>query len=301
MTREHPRIAVAINPTSSFGAHSAQGMRVVEALTQHGVEVTTLIEASADKLFAATVRAVNDAPDALAAVGGDGLVNLTINALAETDVPLAIVPTGTGNDLARGLGITGQKPDAAARRIVSALRAGSIRDIDVGVVTTSLGERRFGGVVSVGFDARVNARANAMRWPRGGARYVLATLREVMSLRAVKLTMTDGHETLQCDATFVSVANNRFIGGGMAIAPEAELDDGLFDVVRVDPVSRLELLMFFPRVFAGTHTKLNVVHVRRQREISLTGAGIDLYADGEKLGTLPASVRMLPRELRVLA
>ncbi len=276
-------------------------MRVVEALFEHGVEVATLIEASADKLYAATVRALDDAPDALVAVGGDGLVNLAINALAGSDVPLAIVPTGTGNDLARGLGITRQGPDAAALRIVRALRAGSIRSIDVGVVTTPLGERRFGGVVSVGFDARVNARANAMRWPRGGARYVLATLRELVSLRAENLTMNDGSETLDCEVAFVSVANNRFIGGGMAIAPEAKLDDGLFDVVRVDPVSRLTLLLLFPRVFAGTHTKLNVVHVRRQREISLTGAGIDLYADGEKLGTLPASVRMLPRELRVLA
>ncbi len=276
-------------------------MRVVEALADRGVEVTTLIEASADKLFDATVAAVRDAPDALVAVGGDGLVNLAINALADSGVPLAIVPTGTGNDLARGLGITRQRPDAATQRIVRALRSGGIREIDVGVVTTSQGERRFGGVVSVGFDARVNARANAMRWPRGGTRYVLATLRELASLRPVQLAMTVGETTREFEAAFVSVANNRFIGGGMAIAPEAKIDDGLFDVVRVEPISRRTLLMFFPRVFAGTHTKLDVVHIHREERLSLTGTGIDLYADGENLGTLPAGIRMLPRALRVLA
>ncbi|GAB2513329.1 diacylglycerol kinase [Paramicrobacterium agarici] len=294
------RIAVAINPASSFGAHSAVGMRIVEALADRGVEVTTLVEASAEKLLAATVDAVRATPDVLVAVGGDGLVNLAINALAENQVPLAIVPTGTGNDLARGLGIARQKPDAAAQRILDSLRSGSIRSIDVGVATTSAGERRFGGVVSVGFDARVNARANRMRWPRGRARYVVATLRELAGLRAERMTMAMDSEMTTRDVAFMSVANNRFIGGGMAIAPHARLDDGMLDVVRVDPISRVTLLTFFPRVFAGTHTRLPIVHERRVSEITVSGPKADVFADGENLGALPVSIRVLPRALRVI-
>ncbi|MCW4459299.1 diacylglycerol kinase family protein [Microbacterium sp. MPKO10] len=300
MSREPYRIAVAINPASSFGAHSAVGMSLVDALARQNVEVTTLIEADAEKLGAATAAAVRSNPDALVAVGGDGLVNVAINALADSEVPLAIVPTGTGNDFARGLGIARDKPDAAAQRILTALRADSIRVVDVGVARTAAGERRFGGVVSVGFDARVNARANAMRWPRGGSRYVLAVLRELASFRAEQFTVTLGSHTSTHDAPFISIANNRFIGGGMAIAPDADLDDGLLDVVRVDPISKLALLAFFPRVFAGTHTRLEIVHVQRVREISLAGASVDAYADGENLGTLPVSIRVIPHALRVI-
>ncbi|PFG31561.1 diacylglycerol/lipid kinase family protein [Paramicrobacterium agarici] len=262
--------------------------------------MTTLVEASAEELLAATVDAVRATPDVLVAVGGDGLVNLAINALAENQVPLAIVPTGTGNDLARGLGIARQKPDAAAQRILDSLRSGSIRSIDVGVATTSAGERRFGGVVSVGFDARVNARANRMRWPRGRARYVVATLRELAGLRAERMTMAMDSEMTTRDVAFMSVANNRFIGGGMAIAPHARLDDGMLDVVRVDPISRVTLLTFFPRVFAGTHTRLPIVHERRVSEITVSGPEADVFADGENLGALPVSIRVLPRALRVI-
>jgi len=292
---------VAINPASSFGAHAMVGLRVAEELASGGASVITIVESSAEQLSGALRREISMRPDLVVAVGGDGLVSIVINALGDSNVPLAIVPTGTGNDLARGLGISREKPDAATARILAGLRADSIRHIDLGLAETPQGQRRFAGAVSVGFDARVNARANAMRRPRGALRYVFATLKELLGLGPLDVTITDSRGSETREVTFVTIANNRYIGGGMAIAPDAELSNGCLDVVTVAPLGRLKLLAFFPRVFAGTHTALEVIDVTRVHDVSISGPAVDAYADGERLGTLPVTVTVLPRALAVLA
>lgn len=300
MTRDRLRIALAINPAASFGAHSLVGHHVAGLLSDAGVDVSVLVEPDAAALRRTIDVALRGKPDALVVVGGDGLVHLAVNALAGSDIPLGIVPTGTGNDLARGLGLPVHDPDAAVKRVLTALR-GAPRLIDVGIVHVGGVERRFAGVISAGFDARVNERANTWTWPKGRARYVIALLRELVGLRANRYTLRLDGSQGERSAVILSLANNAYMGGGMAIAPHASLHDGQLDVVVVEPLSRLRLLRLFPRVFTGAHLSIREVSVVRARRVELDADDVIAYADGERLGPLPIIVEVSEKALAVLA
>ncbi|MFD3445821.1 diacylglycerol/lipid kinase family protein [Microbacteriaceae bacterium 4G12] len=300
-------VVVAINPRAASGRGAGVGARAVAALRRAGWSVTPLQEDSVEALAAAVSDALSRGPRALVVVGGDGMVGLGTNAVAGTEVPLGIVPCGTGNDMARNLGLPVGDVDAALDRLVAALGAssGGPRRIDAGIVTHADGrETWFACALSAGFDAAVNERANRMRRPRGASRYVLALLRELVAFGPVDYTVTiDGREE-RVPAVLVSVGNAGSIGGGMRITPDAVLDDGALDVLIVAPVSRLTFLRLFPRVFRGTHAALPQVRLLRARTIRIaaTGSrsGVVAYADGERLGPLPLQIRVVPGALTVL-
>jgi diacylglycerol kinase (ATP) len=237
---------------------------------------------------------------ALVVVGGDGMVGLAVNELSDSSVPLGIVPTGTGNDTARGLGIPIDDSIAATRMLLKALDAPA-RVIDVGLVRHGSSETRFAGIVSAGFDALVNERANAWRRPRGKSRYTLALLRELLSLAPRRYELTVDGTAVSVDAVLLSVANNVSMGGGMKIVPHARMDDGIFDLFTVAPLGRLRLLRFFPKVFSGAHTGVDEVSFRPLSRIRIDAPGIVAYADGERIGPLPVDIEVLPGALRVLA
>ncbi len=301
-------LVVAINPRAASGRGAGVGSRTVAALRRAGWAVTPLQEDSSEALAAAVTAALAARPSALIVVGGDGMVGLGANAVAGTDVPLGIVPCGTGNDMARNLGLPVRDVPAALDRLVAALDGSleSPRRIDAGLVTGADGrDTWFACALSAGFDATVNERANRMRRPRGASRYVVALLRELVTFGPVDYTLTiDGREE-RVPAVLVSVGNAGSIGGGMRIAPDAVLDDGLLDVLIVAPLSRLTFLRLFPRVFRGTHAALPQVRLLRARSISIAAAGaragIIAYADGERLGPLPLDIRVVPGALAVLA
>ncbi|GAA2244278.1 diacylglycerol kinase family protein [Herbiconiux moechotypicola] len=296
------RVVVAINPNASFGATRHVGPQVVAALRGHGLEVVPLSAPDFDGLVRVVRAELATAPDALVVVGGDGMVNLGVNLVAGTRIPLGIVPAGTGNDFAGGLGLPEGDPDAACARIAAALDGGP-RVVDAARVTgLSLAEPRwFAGVLSAGFDARVNERANGLRFPRGASRYVIALVAELVGLKARRYRLEIDGEPVEVDSCLLSVANNTTIGGGMRVAPDALLDDGLLDVFIVKPVSRLRFIRLFPKVFSGTHAGLPIVEFRRGRTVSVAADGIVGYADGERFGELPLTVELVPGALAVLA
>jgi diacylglycerol kinase (ATP) len=306
MTTKPKRVVVAINPTASFGASRDVGPAVVQTLRAMGHEVTSLTEPDFESLLAVAHTALRSRPDALVVVGGDGMVNLGVNLLAGTRVPLGIVPSGTGNDMARGLGIPHDDTEAAIRMLGERLQAPP-RVVDaVRVRWTDAdgtpGERRFACALSAGFDAIVNERANLMRRPKGPSRYILALLAELAGLRPLRYRVTLDDEQLELDALLVSVGNNVSLGGGMKITPEALLDDGLLDVMLVKPLSRLAFLRIFPRVFRGEHTSDPRVVMRRAKRIRIeVDAPLVAYADGERIGPLPVELEVEPGALRVLA
>jgi diacylglycerol kinase (ATP) len=156
-------------------------------------------------------------------------------------------------------------------------------------------------VVSAGFDAAVNERANAWRWPGGKSRYPLAMLRELASFRAITYTVTADGERWRQDAMLISVANGQSIGGGMKITPDAVLDDGYLDLFIVGPLSRLGLLTVFPKVFSGGHLGHPAVRIRRVRNVELSADSVVAYADGERIGPLPLTIEVVPGAVRVLA
>ncbi|WP_138946795.1 diacylglycerol kinase family protein [Plantibacter sp. M259] len=300
MTTQPRRIGVAINPTASFGSTRAVGPMVLDALEHAGHRAVRLQEQTVGQLRSSVQTAIEAGLDALVVVGGDGMVSLAVEAVRDSGLPFGVVPSGTGNDIARGLGIPLGDPAAAIASLLRALE-GEPRVIDAGTVTDGERTTWFVGAVSAGFDALVNERANRMRRPRGRSRYTIAILRELLALRPrrYELTVDGAPETV--DAVLLAVANNTSIGGGMLIAPQADLADGRFDLFVVAPVSRFRFLRLFPKVFSGAHTDLDIVRLSRVRSVSIAADGITAYADGERIGPLPVTIDVVPGALRVLA
>jgi diacylglycerol kinase (ATP) len=297
------RIVVAVNPAASFGRTRDAGPQVVAALRTDGHQVIELIQESFGDLrevVAAAVGVEHDLVDALVVVGGDGMVSLGANLLAGTGIPLGIIPTGTGNDLARGLGIPLGDTAGAIEHLRAALR-GEPRCIDLGLIRHGSGDTYFAGVLSAGFDALVNERANRMRWPLGASRYILAMLAELLVLRPREYEIEVDGAPARLRATLLAVANNVSLGGGMLIAPAALLDDGELDLFTLAPIGRLRFLKLFPSVFRGAHTGFSEVDIARVRRVRVACEGVVAYADGERVAALPVTVEVVPGALFVLA
>ena len=294
------RLVVAINPTASFGKGREVGPAAVAELRRLGHHVVSLSESDFPSLVEAARRALADGPDALVVVGGDGMVNLGVNLVAETTTPLGIIPSGTGNDMARGLGIPVDDTAEAVRMLERALSS-QPRVIDVGRVTSEAGVRWFACVLSAGFDSVVTERANRMRRPRGPARYTIALLLELARLRPMTYRRSIDGVPLEEQALLVCVGNNVSFGGGMRVTPDALLDDGLLDALVVRPLSRIQFLRIFPRVFRGEHLSDPRVSVVRGSRIRIEADGMVAYGDGERFGPLPVDIECVPGALRVLA
>ena len=305
-TSRPKKLVVAINPSASFGATRDVGPAVVQTLRAMGHDVTSLTEPDFEQLVASARAAVKKRPDALVVVGGDGMVNLGTNLVAGTRVPLGLIPSGTGNDMARGLGIPHDDTEAAIRSLDAALAAGP-RTIDAGritwtdAVTGEKGERWFACALSAGFDAIVNERANEMRHPKGPSRYILAMLAELAVLKPIRYRILLDGKVIETSAVLVALGNSVSLGGGMKITPDAQLDDGLFDVLLVEPLSRVSFLRIFPRVFKGTHITDPRVRIERAKKVRIAADGIVAYGDGERIAALPIDVEVVPGALRFLA
>lgn len=298
------RIAVVANPTSGKGYGRVATALALQRLTRSGA---TVLDISAPTMEAArdeAARAVSGGVDALVVIGGDGMVHLGVNAVAGTDVPLGIVPAGTGNDIARFLGIVPREPVRSADRVLEHLASGEVRTVDAGLAGTADGTRRwFLGVLSAGFDALVNERANRWRWPRGPVRYNLAIGRELPVFRPVRYRLELDGEVEELRGMLVSVANGSSFGGGMRIAPDASMDDGLLDVVVLGPVSTAQFLRVFPSVYRGEHVSHPAVTIRRARRVrvEVPDRPLAVYADGERVGPAPVDCEAVPGAVRVLA
>ncbi len=293
------RLGIVVNPTSGKNTGARVGHEALTLLRAAGVELLDLSAADARGATERGRAAIADrAIDALVVVGGDGMVHLGANLCAGTEVPLGIIAAGTGNDVARVLGLPVHDAAKAVERVLS----GGTRRIDAARHTTPTGEDRwFLGVLAAGFDAVVNERANTWRWPKGQMRYNLAILRELPLFRAIPYRLVlDGRE-VRTDAMLVAVGNGPSYGGGMKVTPDAVLDDGLLDVLVLHRISTPEFLRVFPRVFTGAHVTHPAVEILRAREVHLEATGIVAYADGERFGPLPMTVEAVPGALTVLA
>ncbi|SDW07949.1 diacylglycerol kinase [Saccharopolyspora shandongensis] len=290
------RCVLVINPAAGGGLSA----KVVGELVGHlrGVcDVKTVLAADARGTADAAKRAVADGADVLAVVGGDGVAHLAVQACAESATALALIPAGTGNDLARGLGVP-RDPVAAARAVAEALRAGERRRIDLGKVA---GGGWFATVLCAGFDSRVNARANRMRWPRGQRRYDLAVVRELLGLRPMPLRVETDAGTTELIATLVAVGNTACYGGGIPVCPDADAADGLLDLTVVGEVTRRDLVRILPSLRTGRHVEHPAVLTLRAQRVRLGGEnGWMAYADGEPQARLPLSMRCVPGALTVV-
>lgn len=225
-------------------------------------------------------------------VSGDGLTGAVGGALAGSETPLGILPAGRGNDLARTLGIPSE-PTAA----VEALLGGHTARIDVGEVNG----KRFLGIASAGLDSEANRLANETRLLRGNLVYAYAGFRSLVAWKPARFTIKVGEERIRMTGYSVAAANNSTFGGGMKLAPAADLRDGEFDVVTIVEHSKLKYATNLHKVFSGTHVEMDEVRVFRTPRLELSASRpFAVYADGEHLTDLPATLRVLPRALSVV-
>lgn len=295
MTR---RIGVLVNPTSGRGKGARSAPEVLSRLAAGGVEVIEIQGVDADDAVRQATEAASTGLDALVACGGDGTVNLALRSIMGTAVPLGIVPVGTGDDIARSLGIPRGDVGAAVDVIV----AGHLRTVDLGMAhCDGQGEHPFLGVLSAGFDSMVNERANRMSFPRGQAKYMAAIVAELGVFKPVAYHLELDGVPEDVDGMLVAVGNGTSYGGGMRVCPGAVIDDGSLSVLVLGKVSKPTFLRVFPRVFKGTHIEHPAVTERQARTVRISGAGQVAYADGERIGPLPATVAVRPGALHVLA
>jgi len=226
-------------------------------------------------------------------MSGDGLIGQIGGALAGGALPMGILPGGRGNDLARVLGIPKEISGA-----MDVLAAHAVRSIDVGVVN----DRLFLGIASCGFDSDANRIANEAKLIKGNLVYLYAALKALMQWKPARFTVIADGTPREFSGYMVAVANSKAYGGGMFVAPDAELDDGLLEIVTTSHVGKLRFLVSLPKVFKGAHVDNDEVTVSRAAEVEIRAdRPFAVYADGDHLADLPATVSLRPRALRVIA
>jgi diacylglycerol kinase (ATP) len=295
-----PRIGLIINPSSGRGKGAARGEMVLRTLAARGQEFLNLSGASMDEANANARHAINDGKiDGLIVVGGDGIAHLGVNIACDTGISLGIIAAGTGNDLARSIGMPEGDVVAGTHAVLDKLD--SPRKVDAIKATSSTGPFWFFGTASAGFDALCNQRANRMSWPKGQRRYDIAMVLELAKFKPIHYEATIDGEHRSFDAMLCAVANGPAFGGGMMIAPEANVEDGSLDWFIVHAISRLELLKVFPKVYTGRHVTHPAVDFVRAKSVKLSSGNMPVYSDGESRGHSPLTATVVPGALSVFA
>jgi YegS/Rv2252/BmrU family lipid kinase len=285
------RFTVLLNPASAGGKAQRLLPEVRAVLGAAGAR-TTVVETkdlphAADAALAAAERG-----ETVVALGGGGLVG-SLAAAMKGSAPLGVLPGGRGNDFARALGISQEIGDACRT-----LLDGEERALDLGQANG----RAFACIASVGFDSDANRIANEARLVRGNLVYAWAALRALIAWKPARFEVALDGRPLEFVGYTVAVANSPYYGGGMKVAPGADPADGLLDVVFVKRSSKLRFLANLPKVFSGKHVELDVIELHRAREVAVSAdRPFDVYADGDPITTLPATVKLVPGALRVIA
>ena len=285
-------LSLIVNPFAG-GGRTARELNGVEAALRrlgldHHLERTESLDHARELALAAA-----QAGETAVAFGGDGLIGAVADALRHTEGVLGVLPGGRGNDFVRMLGISGS-PQAACE----VLAHGEVRPLDLGVV----GDRTFIGIASCGFDSEANRIANETTLVRGRLVYAYGLLRALAGWRPATFTITvDGGPPRTVTGYTVAAANSRYYGGGMMLAPDATLQDGMLDVVLILETPKLRFLRRAPAVFTGAHVRLDNVELLRGRRIEIAASRpFTVYADGDPIAELPATVGVLPGAIRTL-
>lgn len=287
------RIIILFNPAAGRGSARRKLALAVEVLRRGGVDPEIRESRSAEHLHELARQARAEQPDVVVSAGGDGTHHHVINELHGGEIPLGIIPLGTGNDIPLGLGISSNP-----RRAAATLLRGRTKSIDLGRV----GSKVFAAVAGAGLDSMaaryVNERAQNLR---GTAAYAWAILRCLKDYRPQPMEVHAEGFSFSGNVIAVLVGNHPFYGGGLRVTPCARSDDGLLDVCLIPAMSKWRLLPWIPRVYRGTH----VAHPRIQyfqtpRLTMDSPQPLELYADGEFVQKLPAVIEAAPRVLRVV-
>ena len=288
------RIIVLINPAAGRGKARRLLKCALQIFQKENVHFDVRESQSPRHLTELARAASEEKPDLIVSAGGDGTHHYVINGLFKSDVPLGLLPLGTGNDFAKGVGMPMDVHAAAA-----ALLNGHVREIDLAQVGAAV----YGCIAGVGFDSTVTRYANEhVRWIRGSLAYAWSLLCCMSEYRPQQLEIIADGDSFTREVLFAVVGNNSSYGGGIRLAPRARLDDGILDICVVPYMSRLELLRWVPRAYRGEHLNHPRIKYLSARKIILRSASrMELFGDGEFLQDLPATIEVLPCALRVIA
>ena len=277
--------AIAINPQSGRGKGSVVGQEVVEYFSNRQIRYQTFSGASADELKRdlESFLNANDCQGVIS-VGGDGLAHLVLQLVVPRKIAFAPMPAGTGNDIVRTLGWSLDDISSYLDRVTQE----APQPIDLGNVDSEW----FAAILSTGFDSVVNERANSLSWPKGPQRYNVAIAMELPRFQPLRYEIELDTEKISTEAMLIAIGNGRSYGGGMYVCPQAQLNDGLFDVMILEPVSKVEFLKVFPKVYSGSHISHPKVKMMRSSKVKLTAKAI-AYADGERIGPAPISAECI--------
>jgi diacylglycerol kinase (ATP) len=276
---------VAINPHSGNGRGSAVAARVTAFLDRNKVEYNTIAAESAAALTRELATELDSRTyNGVISVGGDGLAHLVMQGCVPRHLPFAIVPAGTGNDFVRTLGWSLENVEPFLKKVISSEPVA----IDLGNVDSEW----FGAILSTGFDSVVNERANKLTWPKGPQRYNVAIALELPRFNPIEYEINCDGKVINTKAMLVAIGNGKSYGGGMNVCPTAQLHDGLFDVVILEPVSTLEFIKTFPKVYSGSHLSHPAVKTLRAKKVTISANAI-AYADGERIGPAPVSAECI--------
>ena len=284
-----------INEHAGKGKTKRRWSAIQHDLQQNGIKFAAAFTSRPQEATEFARQAAATGCSHVIAVGGDGTVHEVVNGLAGQPVVFGLVPTGTGNDLARMLELPSD-PVQAVQRVLN----GTPKKIDL----LELNGKPVMNIVGFGFDAAVAHDINTVNWKKraGSLGYVLSMLKMMIRFRPFTLHLElDGQAMTFENCWLVAVGNSQYYGGGMKICPDAQLDDGLLDVCVVNNVSRLQLLRLFPTVFSGKHVQLPQVTYKQGRTLrAQTDAPVPIHGDGEILGMTPCEIRIQPQAINVV-
>jgi diacylglycerol kinase (ATP) len=278
---------VAVNPSAGNGRNLELSREVTDFLSSNNEESRVVIAPNAQELalrLREIVDVSSDLIQGIISIGGDGLAHLVLQVAVPARIPFVVIPGGTGNDFARSLGYSRNDVITLLKKVMS----DPAQPVDLGNVDSEW----FGAILSTGFDSVVNERANSLRWPKGAARYNVAIALELPKFRAIDYELTIDGSTMPVEAMLIAVGNGRSYGAGMNVCPNAQLNDGLFDLVILEPVGAIEFIKVFPQVYSGKHIHHPQVRSIRAQKVRIEGASI-AYADGERIGPAPVSAECI--------
>lgn len=291
-------LGLVVSPTAGNGRGVAVGAQVARRLDAAGYRVIPLAAPTVAETHMLLDRAIHEI-DGIVTVGGDGTIHLALQHVVGTRVFLGHVPFGTGNDIARDLGLT-TRWETGLEHLLDSLASREPDDLDVMEITGSHGTEWGMAIVSAGFDADVNLAANTYRRPHGHARYLRAILATLPRFTPRTYRIEASGRTNTAQAIVVAVANLSSFGGGLALSPGSDGGDGRLELIVARPLRITELARIFPRLYRGTHLDAEMVHVRTVTEVTLDAEGATAMVDGEEVGPLPVTVRVRSRAVRFL-
>ena len=293
------KLTILLNPASGRRKGRHRFLRALQVLRRAGVEPQVWESQSPQHLIELARQAAEERPEVIVSAGGDGTHHYVLNGLFGSEIPLGILSLGSGNDLAKGLGVP-----IEPRRAATVLVHGATRRIDVAHTQGpgDHGSAVYACIAGVGFDSIVTRFANErVRWVHGPLAYAWAILRCLKFYRPHAMEIRSDEQDFSGEVIFVTIGNNISYGGGVKMAPRARLDDGLLDVCIVPAMTKLELLRWVPAAYRGEHLAHPRMIYFQARRITLQSTSrLELFGDGEFMRELPATIEVVPGALRVI-